>query len=127
LAFDLFKQTTGSDIKLLIGGRLAWQNDTVQRTFDLSIHKTDIKFLGFIPEEDLPFLLGSALAMVYVSLFEGFVVLFFFHKTPQPTIPINTKLKAMISACVKEAPKILYFSLILICSMVNRSTPFIIR
>ncbi len=72
LAFDLFKQTTGSDVKLLIGGRLAWQNDTVQRIFEQSVHKADIKFLGFIPEEDLPYLLGSALAMVYVSLFEGF-------------------------------------------------------
>jgi len=72
LAFDLFKQTTGSDMKLLIGGRLAWQNDTVQRIYEQSINKVDIKFLGFIPEEDLPFLLGSALAMVYVSLFEGF-------------------------------------------------------
>lgn len=72
MAFDLFKQTTGSDVKLLIGGRLAWQTDTVQRIFDQSVYKADIKFLGFIPEEDLPFLLGSALAMVYVSLFEGF-------------------------------------------------------
>ncbi len=72
LAFDLFKQTTGSDVKLLIGGRLAWQNDTVQRIFEQSVHKAEIKFLGFIPEEDLSYLLGSALAMVYVSLFEGF-------------------------------------------------------
>ncbi len=72
MAFDLFKQTTSSDIKLLIGGRLAWQTDTVQRIFDQSVYKVDINFLGFIPEEDLSALLGSALAMVYVSLFEGF-------------------------------------------------------
>jgi len=72
LAFDLFKQSTGSNVKLLIGGRLAWQNDAVQRIFEQSVYKADIKFLGFIPEEDLPFLLGSALAMIYVSLFEGF-------------------------------------------------------
>lgn len=72
MAFDLFKQTSKSDIKLLIGGRLAWQTDTVQSVFKQSVHKVDIKFLGFIPEEDLSFLMGSALAMVYVSLFEGF-------------------------------------------------------
>ncbi len=72
MGFDLFKQTSGSDIKLLIGGRLAWQTDTVQRIFEQSVHKADIKFLGFIPEEDLSALMGSALAMVYVSLFEGF-------------------------------------------------------
>ncbi len=70
--FNLFKKTSGSDIKLLIGGRLAWQTDTVKKTFEQSVHKSDIKFLGFIPEEDLSFLMGSALAMVYVSLFEGF-------------------------------------------------------
>ena len=72
LAFNLFKQTTESEVKLLIGGRLAWQNDTVQRIYEQSVFKSEITFLGFIPEEDLPFLLGSALAMVYVSLFEGF-------------------------------------------------------
>ncbi len=72
MAFDQFKKTSGSDVKLLIGGRLAWQTDTVKKIFDQSVHKSDITFLGFIPEEDLPFLLGAALAMVYVSLFEGF-------------------------------------------------------
>jgi Glycosyltransferase len=72
LAFDLFKQKTNSDVKLLIGGRLAWQTDEVRSIFEQSVHKKDIRFLGFIPEEDLPKLMGAALAMVYVSLFEGF-------------------------------------------------------
>jgi len=72
MAFNLFKQVTGSDLKLLIGGRLAWQSDTVRIVFEQSVYKEDISFLGFIPDAELPYLLGSALAMVYVSLFEGF-------------------------------------------------------
>lgn len=72
MAFNLFKEVTGRDTKLLIGGRLAWQTDTVQRIYEQSVYKEEISFLGFIPEEELPYLLGSALAMVYVSLFEGF-------------------------------------------------------
>ena len=72
MAFDLFKQKSDSDLKLLIGGRLAWQTDKVRSIFDQSVHKKDINFLGFISEEDLPNVMGAALAMVYVSLFEGF-------------------------------------------------------
>ena len=72
LAFDLFKQNKDTDVKLLIGGRLAWQTDRVRGIFKQSVHKNDINFLGFIPEEDLPKIMGAALAMVYVSLFEGF-------------------------------------------------------
>ena len=72
LAFDLFKQNKNTYVKLLIGGRLAWQTDRVRGIFEQSVHKNDINFLGFIPEEDLPNIMGAALAMVYVSLFEGF-------------------------------------------------------
>lgn len=71
-AFDLFKKNTGSDIKLLIGGRLAWQTDAVKKATAQARFKDDVQFLGFIPDGDLSDLMASALGFVYVSLFEGF-------------------------------------------------------
>lgn len=36
------------------------------------MYREDIRFLGYIPERELPRLLGGAFALTYVSLFEGF-------------------------------------------------------
>lgn len=73
-AFDQFKIETNSSVKLLIGGRFAWQTGEVKDAYDQSIFKKDIHFLGYVPDEALPQLMGAALALVYVSLFEGFGV-----------------------------------------------------
>lgn len=73
-AFDRFKQQYDSEIQLLIGGRLAWQSDSLQRTWEQSRFKDHIHWLGYVSEEVLPEIMGSALALTYVSLFEGFGV-----------------------------------------------------
>ncbi|HMO38799.1 MAG TPA: glycosyltransferase family 1 protein [Saprospiraceae bacterium] len=73
-AFDAFKQETGAPIKLLIGGRLAWQTEYVQAAHAAAVHQEAIVFLGFVPDAALPRLVGGALALAYVSLFEGFGV-----------------------------------------------------
>jgi glycosyltransferase involved in cell wall biosynthesis len=73
-AFDLFKTQYPSDIQLLLGGRLAWQSDSIEKSRREAKHKDDIQLLGYIPEAALPDLVGSALALTYVSLFEGFGV-----------------------------------------------------
>lgn len=74
MAFDRFKQRAGTDAQLLIGGRLAWQSKAVQQAYDRARFRADITFLGFVPDDELPLLLGAATALVYVSLFEGFGV-----------------------------------------------------
>ena len=71
-AFDTFKAEHSSDVKLLIGGRFGWQTGEVKTAFDTAKYKKDIHFLGYMTEEDLPVLMASALALVYVSNFEGF-------------------------------------------------------
>lgn len=73
-AFDQFKTQTQSPVKLLIGGRFAWQTGEVKDAYDRSEFKNDISLLGYVSEEELPKLTGAALALVYVSLFEGFGV-----------------------------------------------------
>ncbi len=73
-AFDAFKKTTHAPVRLLIGGRFAWQTGEVRAAYDTAHFKQDIVFLGYIPDEALPRLTGAALALAYVSLFEGFGV-----------------------------------------------------
>jgi len=71
-AFDIFKRKNNSAIKLLLGGRLAWQTTDVKQAVDNAQYKSAIRFLGFIEDKELPLIMGGALAFVYVSLSEGF-------------------------------------------------------
>jgi glycosyltransferase involved in cell wall biosynthesis len=71
-AFDQFKKSTNAHFKLLIAGRFAWQTGEVKAAFDAATHQSDIHFLGFVSEEELPKLMASAFALTWVSLFEGF-------------------------------------------------------
>lgn len=71
-AFNKFKANKPNNVKLLIVGRNAWMNKAVKAAYEGAQFKNDIKFVGYIKREKLPLLLGSALGLVYVSLFEGF-------------------------------------------------------
>jgi glycosyltransferase involved in cell wall biosynthesis len=71
-AFDLFKTTTHQPHQLLIGGRMAWQTEDVQRAFDAAKHRADIQILGYLPEKKLQVLMAAAETFVFVSLAEGF-------------------------------------------------------
>ncbi|MFT5384514.1 MAG: glycosyltransferase involved in cell wall biosynthesis, partial [Saprospiraceae bacterium] len=72
LAFDYFKKESKSPMKLLLGGRFAWQAGDTQIAFDNAKYKSDILLLGYLEEEELSQILAAAKALVYVSLFEGF-------------------------------------------------------
>ncbi len=70
--FDLFKSNTGSDIKLvLVGGRFYWSG-AIKEAYDNMKHQDDVIFTGHLPTEELRNLMGSSLALTYISLFEGF-------------------------------------------------------
>lgn len=73
-AFDIYKTQTKSKTKLLLGGRFAWQVGAVKDAFDASPYQADISFLGYLDIETLHYLTASAVAMTYVSTFEGFGV-----------------------------------------------------
>ena len=72
LAFDQFKKETKSSVRLLIAGRFAWQTGEILDAYNQVKCKEDIQFLGYVPDEELKKILGAALALTYVSLFEGF-------------------------------------------------------
>lgn len=71
-AFDRFKAATDAPVKLLIGGRFGWLTGETKAAHESAGCQDDIIFLGYVPEGELSRLLGGALALTYVSLFEGF-------------------------------------------------------
>ncbi|WMJ75101.1 glycosyltransferase family 1 protein [Cytophagaceae bacterium ABcell3] len=71
-AFDLFKSTTDNSYKLLIVGRKMWWTGSIREAFENMIHREDVIFADYLPSEDLSKVIGSALALTYVSYFEGF-------------------------------------------------------
>ncbi len=73
-AFDIFKQKNNSSVKLLLGGRMAWQTGEVKSAWELAKSHADIKFLGYLDAQKLAQLTAAAVAITYVSLLEGFGV-----------------------------------------------------
>ncbi len=73
-AFDKYKSISKSKDKLLIIGRMAWKNEKLKNTLDNSPNKSDIKLLGYLPDEEVRFILGSSKALLFLSFFEGFGV-----------------------------------------------------
>jgi len=73
-AYEVFRKTSSSSIKLLIVGHKKWWTTEMETVFNMMSFKEDVIFLGRQPIEDLAKITGSALAMTYVSYFEGFGV-----------------------------------------------------
>jgi glycosyltransferase involved in cell wall biosynthesis len=73
-AFEIFKTKNpeNNDAMLLIGGRMAWQTSDINTFYQTMQHRESVRFLGFIDHQTLPLLVGSAYALCYVSLYEGF-------------------------------------------------------
>ena len=71
-AYDIFKEKTKSDVKLVIVGEKRWWTDSIQKAFEAMRHKDDVVFIGHLQMADLQRVTAAALASVYVSYFEGF-------------------------------------------------------
>ncbi len=71
-AFDLLKEKTGTPMKLVIAGRMAWKTDVTKAVYDNMLHKQDVILTGHLQQEELVRLMAAATAFVYPSLFEGF-------------------------------------------------------
>lgn len=71
-AYDLFKERTGSDVKLLIVGEKRWWTEPIQKAYEAMRHKDDVVFVGHLQMNELQQVTAAALASVYVSYFEGF-------------------------------------------------------
>jgi glycosyltransferase involved in cell wall biosynthesis len=58
--------------KLVIVGVKGWSCEDIFKKVEELELKNDVIFTGFVPDEDLPFLMNGACLFVYPSLYEGF-------------------------------------------------------
>jgi glycosyltransferase involved in cell wall biosynthesis len=71
-AFNQFKTATRSDWQLVFGGSDWHGAEAIHAAARLSPFASDIRFLGFVADEELPDLYRAAETFVYPSLYEGF-------------------------------------------------------
>ena len=71
-AFDIFKNKTESDVKIILVGAKMFNTVDIEKTYSSMKHKADIVFTGRLSPGDIEKALGGALALTYVSYFEGF-------------------------------------------------------
>lgn len=57
---------------LVVAGAKGWLNDNLVALVERLEREGAVRFLGFVPQEDLPALYAGALAMAYPSRYEGF-------------------------------------------------------
>lgn len=90
-AFDTFKARSGSITKLLIVGERRWWTEKISNVYENMLYKQDVLFTGRVDSSELNKIIGSSLAMTYVSFFEGFgiPILEAFH-CETPLITSNT-------------------------------------
>lgn len=72
LAFDMFKTSSGSEVKLLLVGRPGWKYQAAMETFDAMTHKEDVVFTGYVSDEELNDVYAASEGLVFVPWLEGF-------------------------------------------------------
>ena len=71
-AFDLFRKSNSTNTKILIVGEKKWWTQEIRQAYENLQFKNDVIFSGRLGITELQKVLGSALALTYVSYFEGF-------------------------------------------------------
>jgi len=73
-SFAILRRQAMDDYLLVIVGAKGWQYDQIFRTVRTLGLEDSVRFLGYVPEPDLPLLYQAADLFVYPSLYEGFGV-----------------------------------------------------
>ena len=71
-AYNLFRSQNEGQILFLLAGRMAWRTKEVEEVWKESPYEKDIHFLGYLSDASIYHFLKHALALVYISLHEGF-------------------------------------------------------
>ena len=71
-AFDLFKSSSSNQVKLIIIGEKRWWTADIENAYKEMKFKDDVIFKGHTAPDELKSIIPAALAMTYVSFFEGF-------------------------------------------------------
>ena len=104
-AFSIFKKKQQSNLKLVLAGRLAWKYDSFVKNMKTYKYRNDVVMTGYLDENELAKVIGSAYALVYPSLLEGFGVPVL--EAMQCDVPVITSMNSSMEEIAKEAA--LYF------------------
>lgn len=69
-AFLLLLETPGIDVVMVVAGKKGWKYETLLK--DHTLKSDRVIFTGFVSDQDLAALYSGALALSYVSYYEGF-------------------------------------------------------
>lgn len=92
-AFDGFKEKKSTDIKLMVVGEKMWWTKEIEHAYENMQFKDEVIFSGRLEFTELQRVLASALALTYVSYFEGFgipIVEAFYAGTPVITSNVTS-------------------------------------
>lgn len=106
-AFDIFKETDRSSTQLLIVGEKMFKTNTIFETYENMHFKADVVFSGRLSNLELHKALASALALTYVSYFEGFgipIVEAFYTGTPVITSNVTSMPEVAGNAAILVDP-----------------------
>ena len=70
-AFDDMKERTGLAHQLVIAGEQGWRFDKNMALEGVK-HREDVRFIGFVPDGDMPALYSGAALFAFPTLYEGF-------------------------------------------------------
>lgn len=71
-AFEIYKEKTGSSVRLVLAGKRGWNCDDVFLAANQSQYKEDIIMPGYITGDEKTYLYQHAKMFVFPSLYEGF-------------------------------------------------------
>lgn len=71
-AYDLFRSKTTESLKLLVVGEKMWWTAPIRDAYESMQHKDQVVFCGRLNANELHQVTAAALAITYVSYFEGF-------------------------------------------------------
>ncbi len=90
-AYDEFRNAGNTEAKLVIAGGELFKTAEIRKTLECMRFKNEVIFTGRLSVEDLHQLLGAALALTFVSFFEGFgIPVLEAMRTGVPVICSNT-------------------------------------
>jgi glycosyltransferase involved in cell wall biosynthesis len=69
-AYQQLPNSIRSDAGLVIAGPMGWASESTRRRLEES--KNGVRYLGYVPEDDLPALMAGAIVFTYLSRYEGF-------------------------------------------------------
>ncbi len=58
--------------QLVLAGRIGWLSDDIRATLDRATSRGFVRFLGYVPQPELPALYSAAEVFLFVPLYEGF-------------------------------------------------------